>query len=233
MLSVHLISGAASVPPLSLALLYKGKRLPNRVIRCAIYATSVVYHVNCRLSTVSKICIQLVYKKFAIWRSFPLPAWLSALSPAPRSCLTGTPPSPRRVLAPQVQPVPLPAQARGCKGRSPLHKKTKIPPSRREERSASAGGGLSFPFGEGGQKSKLKAGAAGNNEGKPPRQIPGWLGEPTTPQRTVSATRSINRLRQSRARRSAMCTMASPVAEPCPFMTGLRTPSRRAPPCVL
>ena len=94
MLSVHLISGAASVPPLSLALLYKGKRLPNRAIRCAIYATSVVYHVNCRLSTVSKICIQLVYKKFAIWRSFPLPAWLSALSPAPRSCLAGTPPSP-------------------------------------------------------------------------------------------------------------------------------------------
>ena len=51
MLSVHLISGAASVPPLSLALLYKGKRLPNRVIRCAIYATSVVYElpiVNCQ-----------------------------------------------------------------------------------------------------------------------------------------------------------------------------------------
>ena len=118
MLSVHLISGAASVPPLSLALFYKGKHLPNRAIRCAIYATSV-YHVNCRLSTVSKICIQLVYKKFTIWRSFPLPAWLSVLSPAPRSCLAGTPPSPLRVLAPQVQPVPLPAQARGCKGRSP------------------------------------------------------------------------------------------------------------------
>ena len=99
--------------------------------------------------------------------------------------------------------------------------------------SGKGGGGLSFPFGEGGQKSKLKAGAAGEKKSKPPRQIPGWLGEPTAPQRTVSATRSINRLRQSRARRSAMCTMASPVAEPCPFMTGLRTPSRRAPPCVL
>ena len=163
MLSVHLISGAVSGPPLSLALLYKGKRLPNRAIRCAIYATSVVYHVNCRLSTVSKICIQLVYKKFAIWRSFPLPAWLSALSPAPRSCLAGTPPSPRRVLAPQVQPVPLPAQARGSKGRSPLHKKTKIPPSHWEERSASAGRGLSFPFGEGGAEAKLKAGLAGDS----------------------------------------------------------------------
>ena len=124
--------------------------------------------MNCRLSTVSKICIQLVYKKFTIWRSFPLPAWLSALSPAPRSCLTGTPPSPRRVLAPQVQPVPLPAQARGCKGRSPLHKKTKIPPSRREERSASAGRGLFFPFVEGGAEAKLKAGLAGDQEGKPP-----------------------------------------------------------------
>ena len=99
--------------------------------------------MNCRLSTVSKVCIQLVYKKFTIWRSFPLPAWLSALSPAPRSCLAGTPPSPPlRVLAPQVLPVPLPAQARECKGRSPLHKKTNIPPSRREERSASAGGGM-------------------------------------------------------------------------------------------
>ena len=105
-----------------------------------------------------------------------------------------------------------------ARGEAPCIRKIKISP---------------FPFGEGGQKSKLKAGAAGNKESKPPGQIPGWLGEPTAPQRTVSATRSINRLRQSRARRSAMCTMASPVAEPCPFMTGLRTPSRRAPPCVL
>ena len=32
---------------------------------------------------------------------------------------------PQRAPTPQVQPVPLPAQARGCKGRSPLHKKTK------------------------------------------------------------------------------------------------------------
>ena len=137
--------------------------------------------------------------------------------------------APHGVFVLQVQPVPLPAQARECKGRSPLHEITLIPPSP----SGKGGRGLSFPFGEGGQKSKLKAGAAGNKESKPPRQIPGWLGEPTAPQRTVSATRSINRLRQSRARRSAMCTMASPVAEPCPFMTGLRTPSRRAPPCVL
>ena len=42
---------------------------------------------------------------------------------------------PRRALAPQAQPMPLPAQPRGCKGRSPLHKKTKNSP---------------FPGGEGG-----------------------------------------------------------------------------------
>ena len=34
-------------------------------------------------------------------------------------------PCPLRALAPQAQPMPLPAQPRGCKGRSPLHKKTK------------------------------------------------------------------------------------------------------------
>ena len=42
---------------------------------------------------------------------------------------------------------------RGCKGRSPLHEITLILPL-----PAGKGvGGLSFPFGEGGQKSKLKA----------------------------------------------------------------------------
>ena len=44
-------------------------------------------------------------------------------------------PCPLRALSPQVQPMPLPAQPRGCKGRSPLHKKTKNSP---------------FPGGEGG-----------------------------------------------------------------------------------
>ena len=42
---------------------------------------------------------------------------------------------PRRALAPQAQPMLLPAQPRGCKGRSPLHKQTKNSP---------------FPGGEGG-----------------------------------------------------------------------------------
>ena len=127
MLSVHLISGAASVPPLSLALLYKGKRLPNRVIRCAIYATSVVYHVNCRLSTVSKICIQLVYKKFTIWRSFPLPAWLSALSPAPRSCLAGTPPSPSGYLPRRFSPCRFRFRRGDARGGAPCIRKLKSP----------------------------------------------------------------------------------------------------------
>ena len=142
MLSVHLISGAASVPPLSLALFYKGKRLPNRAIRCAIYATSVVYHVNCRLSTVSKICIQLVYKKFAIWRSFPLPAWLSALSPAPRSCLAGTPPSPSGYLPRRFCPCRARSAPGDARGEAPCIRKLKSPPSRWEERSASAGRGM-------------------------------------------------------------------------------------------
>ena len=129
MLSVHLISGAVSVPPLSLALFYKGKRLPNRAIRCAIYATSVVYHVSCRLSTVSKICIQLVYKKFAIWRSFPLPAWLSALSPAPRSCLAGTPPSPSGYLPRRLSPCRFRFRRGDAKGGAPCIRKLKISPS--------------------------------------------------------------------------------------------------------
>ena len=62
----------------------------------------------------------------------------------------------RRALSPQAQPMPLPAQPRGCKGRSPLHKKTKNPP---------------FPMGRGlggwGQKSKSKTGLAGDKEGTP------------------------------------------------------------------
>ena len=53
---------------------------------------------------------------------------------------------------------------RGCKGRSPLHKKTKISPFPGGE----GGGGISFPFGEGGQESKLKARSAGDQPGTPP-----------------------------------------------------------------
>ena len=54
-----------------------------------------------------------------------------------------------------AEPVPRPVQTPGCKGRSPLHKKTKIP----------------LPAGKGvggmGQKSKLQAGVVGDKEGKP------------------------------------------------------------------
>ena len=50
-----------------------------------------------------------------------------------------------------------PGSARGCKGRSPLHKKTQSPP---------------LPAGKGvggmGRQSKLKAGQTGDKEGKPP-----------------------------------------------------------------
>ena len=65
---------------------------------------------------------------------------------------------PRRVPAPQVQPVPRPTQPRGCKGRSPLHKKTKSLPLPRRGRGQ----------GDRGKQSKLTAGAAGDQQGKPP-----------------------------------------------------------------
>ena len=60
-------------------------------------------------------------------------------------------------------------QPRGCKGRSPLHKKTK---------------NLPLPAGKGaggmGAESKLKAGAAGDKQGKPPLRIPERQGQPAT-----------------------------------------------------
>ena len=58
----------------------------------------------------------------------------------------------------QVDPVSRPIQPRGCKGRSPLHKKTKSLPLPRRGRG----------LGGWGQKAKLKAGAAGDKKGKPP-----------------------------------------------------------------
>ena len=73
----------------------------------------------------------------------PKPPSPPADSTAARSAGDQPDKPPQRAPASQVQPVLPPAQARGCKGRSPLHKKTIIsPPSRREERSASAGGGM-------------------------------------------------------------------------------------------
>ena len=60
--------------------------------------------------------------------------------------------------SPFLRAVPPPAQARGCKGRSPLHMKSKNLPLPRWGRGS---GGW-------GQETKLKAGQAGGNEGKPP-----------------------------------------------------------------
>ena len=56
-------------------------------------------------------------------------------------------------------PVPPGFSPGDARGEAPCIRKLKISPfPGGEERSASAGGGISFPFGEGGQKIKLKAG---------------------------------------------------------------------------
>ncbi len=67
-------------------------------------------------------------------------------------------PCPLRALAPQVQPMPLPAQPRGCKGRSPLHKKTKNSPFPGGE------GG----WGDGGRKASQKQGWQATRKARPP-----------------------------------------------------------------
>ena len=103
-----------------------------------------------------------------------------------------SPPAPRRVPQRQGLPAtsrasPPPArdtrpcsgaarvQPRGCKGRSPLHKKTKnLPLSRRGRALCERGSG------GWGQQSKLKAGAAGDKQGKPPLRIPERQGQPAT-----------------------------------------------------
>ena len=58
-------------------------------------------------------------------------------------------------------------QSRGCKGRSPLHKKTKkiAPFPGGEERSASAGGGM-------GEKEKGQGGGGGRQSRQAPQRIP-------------------------------------------------------------
>ena len=78
--------------------------------------------------------------------------------------------APRRMPDGQVEPVPRPAQPRGCKGRSPLHKKTMILPlPAGEERSASAGRGDILPLrGRGAGK---KAKGRGSRRPKSPRPL--------------------------------------------------------------
>ena len=78
--------------------------------------------------------------------------------------------SPRRARGSSPVPVSLPAQSRGCKGRSPLHKKTKNLPLPRRGRGS---GGW-------GKEGKLKAGLTGDKEGAPPRRASQRQGQPAT-----------------------------------------------------
>ena len=87
------------------------------------------------------------------------PTLLQSKEPAPAG----------RVVRPHF-PVPPGFSPRGCKGRSPLHKKTKNLPLPRRGRGQ---GGC-------GRQSKLKAGQAGDKEGKPPRR--GRQGQVERPQ---------------------------------------------------
>ena len=66
-------------------------------------------------------------------------------------------------------------QLRGCKGRSPLHKKTKNLPLPHGGRALCERGSGGW-----GQQSNLKAGSAGDQEGKPPLRIPQRQGQPAT-----------------------------------------------------
>ena len=87
------------------------------------------------------------------------PAGYRNATPAPSR--KGQSPTPGTRLAGSVSAAR--AQSRGCKGRSPLHEITLVSPfPAGEERSASAG------WGDRGQTNKLKAGATGNQKGKPP-----------------------------------------------------------------
>ena len=69
--------------------------------------------------------------------------------------------SPYRMLPPRPPPVPLPAQPRGCKGRSPLHKKTMILPLP----AGKGGGGI-------GAEKQAEGRQTGNQPVKPPPGIP-------------------------------------------------------------
>ena len=79
--------------------------------------------------------------------------------------------------SPFLRAVPPPAQARGCKGRSPLHMKSKNLPLPRRGRGA---GGW-------GQETKRKAGQAGDKESKPPLRIPERQGQPAIKQASPPA----------------------------------------------
>ena len=77
--------------------------------------------------------------------------------------------APRRVPPTPAEPVPCPAQPWGCKGRSPLHKKTKSLPLPRRGRGL---GGYPSPSGKGG-KNKAKGRAGRRQRRQAPRRVPG------------------------------------------------------------
>ena len=72
---------------------------------------------------------------------------------------------------PQAMPVPRPFSPRGCKGRSPLHKKAKNLPLP----AGKGGGGM-------GAESKLKAAGGSGKENTRPRRVPQRQVEPPTPE---------------------------------------------------
>ena len=81
----------------------------------------------------------------------------------------------QRAPTPQVQPVPPPAQARGCKGRSPLHMKSKNPPSPEGKGGGGMGAGNKAKGRVGRRQGRQAAPAdsgtarsAGDKAGKPP-----------------------------------------------------------------
>ena len=93
--------------------------------------------------------------------------------------------APRRVPPTPAEPVPCPAQPRGCKGRSPLHKKTLILPLPRRGRGL---GGYPSPSGKGG-KNKAKGRVDRQQRRQAPRRVPG---------------RHLNPSKKSKARKRAL-----------------------------
>ena len=106
----------------------------------------------------------------------------------------------QRAPTPQVQPVPPPAQARGCKGRSPLHMKSKNLPLPRRGRALCERG-----RGDGGKKAcnrrgRRAAGKAsrpyGHHSGKVSRRPAGQAPPKITPAPAARGKQSQNRARQ-------------------------------------
>ena len=118
-------------------------------------------------------------------------------------------------------PVPPGFSPRGCKGRSPLHKKTKNLPLPRRGRG----------LGGWGQKIKLKAGLAGDQKGKPPQQIPERQRQPATCRAsTPSGTANARRAGGKEGKPPAGTCLASSVSAAGGLMQGCRGRSPPLPP---